>query len=181
MKVDTVKTRRRIEEALRKAATPDTLTRVAELLGVEVAYLPETCGGHQCHSHCCPPDCSYHNRPCFGPKQVRCPCQLKKGETFWHVHTGIPREGTYSQIIDHRYSFRRALVLVEGPYQQDQGYWWIKIRNVGGGEEEIPLSAMSIVPYGDGTWNGQNYIAFGENHTQCGFHHCHSHCQERSS
>lgn len=73
-KVDIAETRRRINDALRKRAIPEDLVKVAEALGVEVAFIPEK-----------------SLRPCFGPDQVRCAHQIKEGLEYRHMGVGGDR------------------------------------------------------------------------------------------
>ena len=74
--VDIAKTRRRIEEVLRKDTSDENIIKLAEELGIEVAHLPQQ-----------PED--YHNepgRPNFGPGQVRHASDLKIGQMYFMMH-----------------------------------------------------------------------------------------------
>ena len=137
MEVDTVKTRRRITDALSKTATAEQLERIAGILGTKVEYLPE------------PGD-----RPYFGPDQVRSLCQLRVGMLYLYAHADSPQNS-------------KIFLLVEGPYlsRRDDSLWWIDVRFEGKeGIEKLSLRDANVLPYthSRGTppsW-GTNHIAF---------------------
>lgn len=157
MKTDVKGTRDRARDALNRTSDPEILARTAEVLGVEVAYLPED------------------RRPNFGPDQVRCTCQLKVGLTYGHVHGN---EG---------HPFTQLFTVLEKPFfSSTMGSgpgWWVKVRydyqtrhNPG---STISLEDANLHPYSLGTWNPSNYLAFtdGSRHLacrcRCCAHHCH--------
>lgn len=148
--VDTVKTRRRIEDALRKSATPEKLIAIAKVLSIEVAVLtlPVEC-------------CSRTGRPDFGPGQVRSFCELWEGYTYQETFRSRGKNEN-----------GRLFVVVREPYCiKDQ--WWmiVKHHNV---EDKISLADHSICPYGNGRWNTRNFIAFTDQsrHLRCPAHRC---------
>ena len=103
--IDTLKTRRRIADALPKTATPEQLIEIAGILGVEVEYLPL--------------------RPNFGPDQVRSICQLRAGLTYKYVYgdsvVGAP-PWTFT-VLDEPFPLTDAV----------WGGWRVKIKDEGGG------------------------------------------------
>ena len=151
-RIDTARTRRRIEDALRKTADEKKLVDAAMLLGIEIAYLPEL--------NVCP--LADRSRPNFGQKQVRFLCQLQVGKRYISVFK------SYRDL---------PFVVLEPPRRLENGKWWIKIRREFGYEElfndlSISLADYSIVPYENGKWNQVNYISFLEGEEYGFFCHC---------
>ena len=165
-RVDAIKTRRLIEDTLRKA-TPKDLVRVAEILGVEVvevAVIPEICS------------CDKNPRPCFGPDQVRCVHQIKKGLEYLEVY-GRNGKG-------------RSFTVVREPFYKTDyvAGWWIEVKYPGY-KTILSLQDHNIFPYNGGKWNESNWLAFTDKsrhlahssyHHHCPYHHCfyydHCHC-----
>lgn len=138
-RLDVVKTRRRVEDALRKSITPEQLVGVAKELRVEVAMLPEpTPCHHQCHCHRDEKD-----RPDFGPDQVRCRCQLVVGNEYIDKHSaGAVR-------------FR----VLKAP-QEICGVWIVDASLSDGGSSDLHLDNHNITPYNDGKWSQATWVAF---------------------
>lgn len=145
-RIDTTKTRRRIEDALRKNATPKDLVKVADILGVEVAVILE------------------NPRPCFGPDQVRCVHQIKKGLKYREM-PGRGGKGT-------------LFTVVRGPFYKfkDIAGWWIEIeyRHEWRGRYKNILSLQdhNIFPYEGGKWNESNWLAFTSNSKHLTYPYC---------
>jgi len=164
--VDTTKTRRRIEEALRKAVSPEKLFEIARLLGVEIAMLPTI---PRCN-------CCDLNRPDFGPDQVRCVCQIKVGLHYLDVYGGKDKSKSW------------RVVVTKEPFYKGNG-WWIEVEkeydNLPGKKwthrQEISLTTLNIhsTPSCD-NWNKTNWLAFTDNSRHlactCRHHHCRHHC-----
>lgn len=131
--IDTARTRRRIEDALRKNAAPARLLQIAELLGVEPALLTETK--------------SYESklRPCFGPRQVRCVHQLKSGLTYC---VGIG--SAIGKVVREPFE-------VEGIWFAHVLYY-----SDTPSESVLTLDCYSVVPRDDGDWDQHNYILLME-------------------
>lgn len=165
-RVDQEETRRRIEDALRKKATVDDLVEIAEILGVEVALVP------QMPWVCC--GCYDPSRPYFGPDQVLYPCQLRKGLSYVR-HSGS--------------SYSIPFVVVRGPYpSRTEGgmqCWKIDVRHVYNGVldkniEEIVLEYAGVLPFREGDrrfWDKGNWIAFADESRHLAGSCCHHHCQ----
>ncbi len=143
---------------LRKTATQERLGKVAEILGVEIAYVKEA-------------SCPFCNgtRPDFGPRQVRWPCQLIKGERYAAVSIGRNPALVY------------PFEVTEGPYRTGRYAWAIKVMILPNslvrcGEEELSLSDYSIFPGKEGKWSKLNYIAFLKRGNYGSFE-CHGVCQ----
>ena len=157
-RVDVTKTRRRIEDALRKGASTGDLIKVAETLGVDVAFIPK----EECL-------CSDSTRPCFGPDQVRCRHQLKVGHTYLHKYGG-----------DHA-----QFVVVREPFcgTKNSDDWWVEVEKTLAGRIKhrsvMSLQDASIYPHSPGNWNKANHFAFtaSSRHLACSCqHHCSHHC-----
>lgn len=172
--LDIIKTRRRVEDALRKFVTTEKLVNIAGELKVELALLPEP--EVFCHHCYCPCSfCSSHdqdlNRPNFGPDQVRCKCQLREGLHYVLAHKDL--------------SYRQSFTLLKPPYLDRPSGWWIEVKIVGRGRsDKISLQDMSVEPYlavsypKHRMWNQTNWIAFtDESKPRCGccHHQCFSH------
>lgn len=150
-KIDTTKTRRRIEDALRKKTTPEDLIKVAEVLSVEVALIPEV------------------ERPCFGPDQVRCVHQIRKGLEYREI------DKDYEGVV---------FTVVREPFYETKPYiagWWIEVEHhYGWGKHKNLLSLRdhNIFSYKEGRWNESNWIAFTDKsrHLACHCHGCSCHC-----
>lgn len=153
--IDKIKTRRRIEEALRKTMTSYQLAKIAEELGVEVAYRPENVLPHH-HDH--------NLRPCFGPNQVRCLCELQVGKRYNKIHAGRG-----SALMPE------AFTVTKEPYQLSNT-WWVNIKtSLLGTETSLSLADHSVCEYfSDASWSTQNYIAF-RNDEDYGSLPCHHH------
>ena len=85
----------------------------------------------------------------FGPLQVRCRHELKRGLTYRRVHSRPPNE------------FSQSFVVVRDPYNQES--WWINVRycdSLSG--YAIPMSLMdqNVEPYHMNLWNAWNYVVF---------------------
>jgi hypothetical protein len=165
-RLDMGRTRRRVEDALRKNVTPEQLIKVAESLGVEAVELPGPVVS--CHHHHC---CDYEHdltRPNFGPNQVRSHCQLVPGLMYQSVHG---REGRGDR-------FR----LLSQPYHKHdfpEG-WWVDVEYESSHyRSHLSLQDHSVDPYrrNHGTfWNTSNWIAFtDESRPTCCCCHSHSH------
>lgn len=163
-RVDAGKTRRRVEDALRKILPGDRrLFAIAETLGVEVAMLPDlTC-------NCC--DCTDPNRPNFGQYQVRHLCQIKKGLTYSIIATG----SSYPS---------NALDITREPYWIKSG-WGVNARRLTSAlEESFSLPYLNVGPHEfAGIWQKDAWLAFTTNsehlagphkdHCSCCRHHYH--------
>ena len=155
MQIDTGKTRRRIENALRQRGSDEELLReLAGMLGVEVEVLPEP---PRCHC------CDDGRRPYFGDDQVRCMCQLVVGKTYYAVH--LQNKVT-------RFTVLRA------PYEKND-VWWVDVCQTYLNESDFvsntkrALNDSSVVPYDNGDWADKNHFLFAEESRPC-----HSHCEE---
>lgn len=113
------------------------------------------------------------NRPDFGPDQVRCVCQIKKGLSYHE------RDGSVDTIF----------TVIREPFYRKQDFvkgWWIEVECSGSGlKHSLSLQDHNIFPYETGIWNS-NWFAFTKksrflansccNHSCCN-HHCrHCHC-----
>ena len=148
--VDQTKTRRRIEDTLRKDATPEKLIKIAEILGVEVATIPKVL------------PCGVSGRPYYGPNQVRCVHQIKQGLKYYTVNMVHP--------------YRQAVVVVREPYFKKDS-WWIGIKHLKGNwEEDISLQDHSVLPYNHGEWNKHNFLVFSSESRYLACACCHHHC-----
>lgn len=158
--LDKAKTRRKVEEALRKEVSSEQLVNIARELGVELAFLPEPpqcCCGHR------DPD-----RPNFGPDQVRCPHQLRKGLHYFDVHS-VHSVGGYRQ---------EFIVVKEPYYSPEYKGWWMKVKYLRTDTIwDASLQDRNIFPYHKGNWNTSNWVAFTEeSRPRCYCHHHHCGC-----
>jgi len=158
--IDTVTTRHRIEEALRKTATEGNLIKIADELGVNVAYVPK----------------NKYKRPCFGPNQVRCRHQLREGKKYNLVSVDRPR----AKIV-------MVWLVTRAPYQSPTGDLLIDVDEryplppIGMGghgrmNQPIILFGVSIECGLDGTWEQDRYLAFEDRRIACGHPDCQHSC-----
>ncbi len=156
IKVDQTKTRRRIEDRIRKLpdgtiGTARKLAELADALQVEIAILPDLPNGKG----------PKNERPCFGPNQVRCRHQLRKGRSYFNVRSdGSP--------ID-RFTLSRE------PYQE-RGSLWIRARLENGLEIATLLAGQSIESFQDGTWENAFYTIFAGKAEPCRHPECQHSC-----
>ncbi len=147
--VDTTKTRRRIEDALRKSATPKDLVKLADILGVEVAVIPK------------------NPRPCFSPNQVRCVHQIKKGLEYRKMSRQDGKGETVTVLREPFYKTKSVIG------------WWVEVEYWLAGklyEGTFSLQDCNIFPYENGTWNETNWLAFTKNSKYLVCSCCHCHC-----
>ena len=162
--VDVTKTRRRIEEALRKDTADTSIVELAEKLGIEVAYLPQQ-----------PED--YHDelgRQNFGPKQVRHASDLKIGQMYWLIH--LDKRGR----MDNGRKVRLIKLYCEptttylGDREEEAIEWYMEYivvdnssTNDNGMSGAVRLADVNIHPYKDSfsrpnNWIAQAYLEFTE-------------------
>lgn len=151
--VDTVKTRRRIADALPKTATTEQLVKIAEILGVELAYVPEP------------------SRPYFGPDQVRYVCELRVGSTYRAIYAEGPSQ--FFTVVKEPFSRGRRI----------NDWWLKVRYLETDHEYNMSLEDHSIFPYDYETWNATNYLTFTDDsrhlkHPECC---CHHHCPDGHS
>ena len=162
--VDVTKTRRRIEEALRKDTADTSIVELAEKLGIEAAYIPQQ-----------PED--YHDelgRPNFGPKQVRHASDLKIGQMYWLIHfdkRGRMDNGRKVRLIK---LYCEPTTTYLGDREEEAIEWYMEYIVVGnsstngnGMSGAIRLACVNIHPYKDSfprhnNWNAQAYLVFTE-------------------
>ncbi len=162
--VDVTKTRRRIEEALRKAATTEKLIEIAKILGVEVAVTPRYCA----------------HRPYFGPNQVRFPCQLREGLRYREAD-GPKDNGNGITFVVTKGPFysdgkKKRGPWLEGRWAEWVEGWWAEVEkenSIGTYRYTISLRDRNIFPYRDGGWNSSNWIAFTDESRQLACVCCH--------
>jgi len=110
--------------------------------------MPHTC------ACCLYPECGhcttcYHSgRPDFGPRQVRCLCQVKKGQKY------ISRNSRYPDC-DERWT-----VLGE-PYRDRNGFW-VDTITASGHRQPHSLVDRSVVQSAGGHWNECNWLEFAD-------------------
>lgn len=161
MQVNTKRTRDLLRDKLNRTVDPDTLKRLADVLGIPVAYLPEPA------------------RPYFGPDQVRFMCELVKGQTYRYVYGGQGNSWTFTVVEKPYFSGTKG----EGPG------WWVKVQGTPRGTMwDISLQDSNILPYQNGHWVGVNHIAFTDEnrrrhpkHPECCCYHQCLYCPEDTS
>lgn len=89
-------------------------------------------------------------RPHFGRRQVRTIDGLKPGKEYFEV-CPVGK------------GFRRKVVVLEKPYEETPGSWWMKVRFLGTGREDtVSLADCSVTAYkgddGGLYWNATNYL-----------------------
>ena len=155
--VDIAKTRRRIEETLRKDTDDESIVRLAEELGIEVAYLPEQ------------PE-NYHNepgRPNFGPTQVRHASDLKIGQIYYMVYLNRRGKKTLRQKVKPIKLYCEPTTIYFGDREKEEVIDWYIDYVVMGSKPNIALSLynINIHPYklpGRSDWTAKAYLEFTE-------------------
>jgi Fe2+ transport system protein FeoA len=153
--------------------TQSELIALAEKVGVQPVWYESPC---DCHTRgcacCCQPQCgrccacSNDGRLDFGKKQVRCLCQVRKGQRYRLMHVGF-REGS-------------VVTATSDPYINKYGSWWFDVVTSGGYHDKHSLTDHGVVPIVRGRWNQSNWMEFvdGERRPRCDeccsgcCHHC---------
>lgn len=157
--VDMAQTRRRIEKALGATTiTPEKLVEIADILGVRAVKIHRA--DHYCYGGCW----GKNPRPCFGPDQVRCIHQLRKGLHYNWVDR--KSDGTTSVT---------PFVVTKEPYERaDRGYF-INVENQYRASS-MSLRYTSVCSYSYGEWSTRDYITFSDDSRSLAY--CHYHCQD---
>lgn len=173
-RVNVPKTRRDIEEFLRKQIAPDVrrLIEVAKSLGIKPTMLPDL------SCNCC--DCKDPKRPNFGPMQVRHLCQIKEGLSY--RIRGDEENRIALGVIS---CVNRAPFYSKGEWSPfGRSSWFLLDEHIGlrGTSNGISLEALSVVPNSkDGRWERHRWLEFTDNskhlagphedHCSCCRHH----------
>jgi len=160
--VDIAKTRRRIEEVLRKDTSDENIIKLAEELGIEVAHLPQQ-----------PED--YHNepgRPNFGPGQVRHASDLKIGQMYFMMHLDGKKRLELRQKIQLIRLYCELATLHSKDVEEDVIEWCMEytvVSNHGPSVTSVTVSlaGVHIHPYKSSfeshqSWISRTYLEFAE-------------------
>jgi len=119
-----------------ECAIPGRVEAVARSLGVTPVMRCPCC----CGTCCCE-----NSRPYFGPRQVRCVCQIQRGRRYIQRC----RDG-YTQSI---------MVTNSTPFQdKDNIGWWVSTD-----KGDVSLADCGVIRYRDrGGWNQTNWLEFAD-------------------
>jgi hypothetical protein len=154
--IDIEATRERLGEEVDRANDGRVL-QIAHHLGIAPAYVEPPC---YCHTRscacCCHPQCgrccacSNDKRPDFGKKQVRCLCQVVRGQQYRLMHI--------------KYGDHGVVTATSGPYIRS-GSWWFDVVTSSGYHDRHSLVDHSVVPIVRGRWNESNWLEFVQHET----------------